>query len=259
MTASAEVFAALFDPQHAYWIERRDSAGPVRDLNVLRVRQMAPLVFAAWERLDEADFARVLKLLVVVLFRYSAVSGLNTNALERVFHDAAKGLLDGRIGDPAGVFQILRPIYVDDVRFEQDFARLTPDLSGQGKKLVRYVLARLESDASGRPCDADTDPGTVEHVLPENPGAAWETDFPRESWERWVNRIGNLTWLEPALNRRIGNGDFAAKRDVYRSSAYSLSRQLADRAGDSWTPAKLEARQADMARRAVHLWKSDFA
>lgn len=255
----AEIFAALFDPQHAYWIERRDSAGHVRDLNVLRVRQMTPLVFAAWETLGEADFARLLKLLVVVLFRYSAVSGLNTNSLELVFHNAAKGLLGGQISDPAGVFQVLRSIYVDDAPFEQNFARLAPDLSGQGKKLVRYMLARLESDASGRPCDPDADPGTVEHVLPENPGAVWEADFPRETWERSVNRVGNLTWLEPALNRRVGNADFAAKVEAYRSSAYALSRQFPDAAGEAWTPARLDARQAQMARRAVHLWRADFA
>jgi hypothetical protein len=255
----AEVFAALFDPQHAYWIERRDSAGHVRDLNVLRVRQMTPLVFAAWEKMDEADFARLMKLLVVVLFRYSAVSGLNTNSLERVFHEAAKALLDDRIRDPAGVFQELQSIYVDDERFEQDFARLAPDRSGQGKKLVRYILARLESDASGRPCDPDTDSGTVEHVLPENPSAEWEAGFPRDAWERSVDRLGNLTWLEPALNRRIGNADFLAKCEAYRSSAYSLSRELGDLGGEAWTPARLDARQAQMARRAVHLWRADFA
>lgn len=255
----AEIFAALFDPQHAYWIERRDSAGHVRDLNVLRVRQMTPLVFAAWETLNEVDFARVLKLLVTVLFRYSAVSGLNTNSLESVFHVAAKGLLAGQISDPGGVFAVLRPIYVDDVRFEQDFARLAPDLSGQGKKLVRYMLARLESDASGRPCDPDADPGTVEHVLPENPSALWENDFPRETWERSVNRVGNLTWLEPGLNRHVGNAEFATKIEAYRSSGYALSRRLPDIAGDAWTPAKLDARQAQMARRAVHLWRVDFA
>jgi hypothetical protein len=82
----AEVFAALFDPQHAYWIDRRESAPHIRELNVLRVKQMTPLVFAIWEKLEPAEFARVLKLLAVMLFRYSAVSGLNPNALELVFH-----------------------------------------------------------------------------------------------------------------------------------------------------------------------------
>lgn len=254
----AEVFAALFDPQHAYWLERPESATHVRDLNVLRVRQMTPLVFAAWETLDTQDFARVLRVLVVLLLRYSAVGGLNTNALELPFHDAAKGLLEGRLRTPAAVFDALRPLYIDDARFEQDFARLAPDPSGQGRKLLRYILARLESDASGRLCDPDADPGTVEHVLPENPSAAWEADFPRELWARSIGRLGNLTWLEPALNRRVGNSDFATKREAYRTSRYSLSSSLPDTAGTEWTPARLDARQAAMARRAVHLWRSDF-
>jgi hypothetical protein len=255
----AEVFAALFDPQHAYWIDRPDCAPFVRELNVLRVRQMTPLVFAAWERLSPGEFARVLKLLAVVLFRYSAVSGLNTNALEPVFHEAAKGLLDGRLRTPADVFNAIRVVYVEDARFEQDFARLAPDSAGQGKKLIRYILARLEGDASGRACDPDADPGTVEHILPENPSGAWEVEFPRESWQRAIDRLGNLTWLEPALNRQVGNADFPVMREAYRQSRYQLSRTLPDAVGDEWTPARLDARQAQMARRAVHLWRVDFA
>ncbi|MGH8263496.1 MAG: DUF262 domain-containing protein [Steroidobacteraceae bacterium] len=254
-----EVFAALFDPQHPYWIDRRESAPFIRELSVLRVKQMTPLVFAAWEQFDEADFARVLKLLVVVLFRYSAVSGLNTNSLEPVFHEAAKGVLEGRVRSPAEVFAALRTIYVDDARFEQDFARLAPDTAGQGKKLIRHILARLEADISKRPCDPDTDPGTVEHILPENPNAAWEVNFPRDSWERSIDRLGNLTWLEPPLNRLVGNADFATKREAYRSSRYALSNRLPDEVGDEWTPARMDARQEQMARRAVHLWRADFA
>jgi Protein of unknown function DUF262/Protein of unknown function (DUF1524) len=254
----AEVFAALFDPQHEYWIDRRDSAPHVRELNVLRVRQMTPLVFASWERLEPTDFARVLKLLVVVLFRYSAVSGLNTNALELVFHEAAKGVLDGRLRTPADIFGALRSVYVDDDRFAREFALFAPDSSGQGSKLVRYVLARLEEDASGRPCDPDTDPGTVEHILPINPTTAWEASLPRENWERYIDRVGNLTWLEPALNRTVGNAELSAKSEAYRKSRYALSNTLPDQIGDEWTPERLDARQERLARRAVHVWRADF-
>jgi hypothetical protein len=255
----AEVFAALFDPQNAYWIDRQDSAPHVRDLNILRVRQMTPLVFACWERLDQADFARVLKMLVVVLFRYSAIGGLNTNALELVFHEAARGVLDQKLTSPREIFGSLRSVYMDDDRFQQEFARFAPDSAGQGSKLVRYILARLEADASGRSCDPDTDPGTVEHVLPVNPSAAWEEAFPREAWDRYVDRLGNLTWLEPALNRSVGNSDIDLKVEGYRQSSYRLSQELADQIGADWSPAKLEARQERMARRAIHLWRVDFA
>jgi len=255
----AEVFAALFDPQHAYWIDRRESAPYVRELNVLRVRQMTPLVFAAWERLDAGDFARVLKQLVVVLFRYSAVSGLNTNALELVFHEAAKGVLEGSLRTPAEIFGALRSIYVDDERFVQEFALFAPDSAGQGSRLVRYVLARLEGDASGRNCDPESDPGTVEHILPANPSVDWEASFPREVWDRYVDRLGNLTWLEAALNRNVGNDDLSVKLVAYRQSRYQLSNTLPDQIGDEWTPAKLSERQLQLARRAAHLWRSDFA
>lgn len=255
----AEVFAALFDPRHEYWIERRDSAPYVRELNVLRVRQMTPLVFAAWERLDQSNFAKVLKMLSVLLFRYSAVSGLNTNALEPVFHEAAKGLLEGRLNSPAQTFGVLQRLYVDDARFEQDFARMAVSADGQGKKLTRHILARLEGDLSGKPCDPESDPGTVEHILPENPPASWEVDFPRELWDRAIHRIGNLSFLEAPLNRAVGSANFADKCDAYLRSRYELSRQLPEEAGESWTPEKLEARQARLAARAVHLWRVDYS
>ena len=107
-------------------------------------------------------------MLVSLLVRYSAVSGPDTNALEPAFHEAAKGLLDRTLQAPAEVWQLLRKsgLYVDDARFEQDFAQFASDAAGQGKELIRYVLARLEADASQRACDPDTDPGTIEHTFP---------------------------------------------------------------------------------------------
>jgi hypothetical protein len=255
----AEVFAAMLDPTHEYWIERRSSAPHVAALNVMKVRQMMPLAFAAWESFDADDFSKVLKLLSVVLFRYSAVGRANTNALELVFHEAARRVLGGVARTPAQVFDSFATIYVDDGRFEREFASFSPDSSGQGKKLVRYILARLEADASGKPCDPDTDSGTVEHVLPANPSSDWEPAFPRESWDRYVDRIGNLTLLEPNLNRQVANQDFQQKCSAYSTSAYVTTRQLAQQAGEEWTPARLEARQQRLAARAVHIWRSDYA
>lgn len=253
----AHIFAALRDPQHEYWIERGDCAPYVRELSVLRVRQMTPLVFAAWERMPN-ELPRVLKLLVAILFRYSAVRSLNTNMLEPVFHRATRGLLEKRIVTMAQLFEALREIYVEDEKFEQDFARLSVGTDGQGKKLTRYILARLESDASGRSLDHETDPGTIEHILPENPSGAWDDDFPPETWSRFAYRLGNLTLLEPAANRRIGNSEFDVKMLEYARSLYCLTASLPADLGDSWTRPKLEARQSRLAKRAVHLWRADF-
>jgi hypothetical protein len=254
----AELFAALSDPNHGYWAESPDAKPFVRELNLFRVRQVTPLLFAAWERFSKEDFTRLLKLVSVISFRYSVVSSLNTNALEPVYHQAAKGVLDGAARNPAEVFDRLMSVYVDDAKFEQDFALLALDTVGQRKKLAKYMLARLEQDASGRACDPDTDPATIEHILPENPLDDWAEHVPREHWDEAVYRLGNLTLLEPAANRRVGNLSFAEKLVAYGSSSYGLARQIVELAPDHWTPEILDERQRKLARRAVHLWRSDF-
>ncbi len=255
----AELFAALSDPSHGYWIETAECRPFVRELNLFRVRQMTPLLFAAWERFSKEDFARVLKLVGVLSFRYSVVGGLNSNALEPIYHDAARAVLDGAAKSPAEVFGRLKAIHIGDAKFGQDFARFTIETSGQRKKLAKYILARLESDASGRPCDPDTDPASIEHILPENPADAWHATFPRESWEAAIYRLGNLTLLSPPTNRRIGNSEYATKLAEYPASAYALTRVIPGLAPEEWTPDFLDERQRRLADRAVHLWRPDFA
>ena len=255
----AELFAALSDPNHGYWIEWPECRPFIRELSLFRVRQMTPLLFAAWERLSRDDFTRVLKLVSVIAFRYSVVSGLNTNALEPEYHLAARAVLDRTARVPRDIFEKLQAIYVDDERFENDMATLTLGTSGTGRKIARYVLARLEGERSGRECDPETDPGTIEHILPENPTESWVTMFPERLWEGAVYRLGNLTLLELSLNRRVGNEDYPRKVQVYGQSHYVLTRDVAETAPERWTPELLEARQRRLAARARHLWRADFA
>ena len=255
----AELFAALRDVNHGYWIDR-PAAGPfVRELNLFGARQMTPVFFAAWGAFSDDDFVRLLKLASVIAFRYSVVSGLNSNPLERVCHLAAKAVLDGQATRPGAVFRHLRPIYVDDDRFESDFARWTVGTRGRRGRIARYVLARLETDAGGRAVDPETDPATVEHVLPENPAGEWAGVFPPERREAAVDRLGNLTLLERTRNRSVGSAAYPAKRDAYESSAYAITREIAGLAPDEWSPALLEERQRRLAARAVRLWRADFA
>ena len=255
----AELFAAVSDPHHGYWTDLPGAKEYIRDLDLFRVRQAIPLLFAAWESFSRSDFVRVLKLVSVISFRYTVVSGLNPNALESVYHRAAKAVMEGSAGTPAAVFDHLKPIYVDDERTRQNFALLAVNTRGQRKRLVKYILARLERDAAGRARDPETDPGTIEHILPENPADAWEEAFPAERREASVYRLGNLTLLEPAANRNVGNSVYTGKLDAYRNSAYALTRQLPEMAPERWTPELMDERQRRLSERAVHLWRSDFA
>lgn len=259
LEARAELFAALSDPAHGYWNDLPEARQYIRELNLFRVKQMTPVLFAAWEHLTPDNVVRVLRMISIISFRYTVVSALNPNELESIYHEAARAIIEQRVTTPAELFAILKPIYVPDQKFINDFATLAIPTSGQRKKLVKYILARLESQWSGRFCDPETDPASIEHILPENPTQAWEESFPRTQWESAVYRLGNLTLLSPADNRRLGNAHYQEKRVVYSQSSYTLTRHIPELAPEEWTPAFLELRQQEMAHRARDIWRIDMS
>ncbi len=254
----AELFAALQDDTHEYWIENRECRPHVRELILFGSKQLTPVLFAAWDKFDAHDFSRTTKLISRFVFRYTVVSSLNTNALEPISHEIASGILDGSIQGPKQIHEKLKPFHVDDEKFVQDFSILTINTGGRRRKVAKYILCCLETELSGRACDPDTDPATIEHILPENPTADWAEHFPEEKWDEYIYRLGNLTLLEPSLNRQIGNRSYAEKLEGYAQSQYHITSILPDFAPEAWTPQLVEHRQRNMAERAAHLWRSDF-
>ena len=200
---------------------------------------------------------RVLKLVSIVSFRYLVI-GRNTNPLERVYHEAAKAILEKSAVRPGAVFGRLRPVYVDDGTFESNFAVLSINARGR-KKLLKYILCRLEENAGGIARDPEADPASIEHIIPQNPSGDWTDAFSAPELEAAVDRIGNTTLLESAVNRDIGSASYAEKRPAYERSDYALTRQVAEMAPEEWTFVLMERRQQHLARRAVQVWRSDFA
>ncbi len=259
LESRAEVFAAVKDPSHGYWLETPEARPYIAELSVFRVTQMMPLLFVVREEWPEHDFVRTLKLVCTLAFRYTVVSRLNTNPLEVAYHRASKAVTDGTVRGPRQLFEVLRPIYISDEQTATDFTFLSIPTRGPRKRLVKYILARLEEDRSGRPCNPETDPGTIEHIMPENPGADWEEEFPTATQEAVVNRIGNLTLLEANLNRKLGNASYTEKVRAYAESGYTLANAVAETAPENWTLGLLDEHQRRLAARVVHLWRSDFA
>ncbi len=254
----AELFAAIFDPNHEYWSEKLNAKPFIKELNLFRMTQMIPLLFSVWEKFDSENFVKILKMVSVISFRYSIVSGLNPTQFEKIYPAAAKAVIEGKAAAPKDVFDYLKPLYVDDKKFEQDFALLTINTDGQQKKLAKYILSALEQDFSGRSCDPDTDPGTIEHILPQNPSEEWSEEFPKRYWEEAIYRLGNFTLLEVSANRLVGSAVYSEKLQKYKESKYALTQKIAELAPESWTLELLNERQAALAKRAVHLWRLDF-
>lgn len=259
LESRGQLFSAMYDRNHDFWSDIPAARPYIAELDLFGIRQPAPLLFTTWEAFSGIDFVRVLKLVAAVSFRYTVVSRLNTRALEPAYHRAARAVADGEAQTPASVFDLLRSVYVPDEKMRQDFERLEIPTRGVGRRRVKYVLAQLETAISGRAVDADTDPGTIEHVLPENPGDVWNESYPEDKWESGVYRVGNLTLLEASVNRDVGNGDYAGKCAAYGESVYALTRELPEMAPERWTPDLVAERQRRLAKTAARVWRSDFA
>lgn len=250
----SSLFVALSNSQDDFWRETRDNCIYIRELELFRVKQAYPILFAAHGKFSDADFTRLLKLISVLSFRYTVVCGLNPSELEKVYNQVAIAIQNSEITTPKQVFEQLRSVYVSDEKFSQDFELLTVSTRGQKKKLARYILWKLENDAADPKIAEES--FSIEHILPESPSQDWQEFFADAQMTDMVYRIGNLTLLEPPLNRQIGNQSYLIKREAYPTSVYRLTQGIL---AEEWTPDTLANRQKQLAKRAVHIWRSDFA
>ncbi|NJO53173.1 MAG: DUF262 domain-containing protein [Leptolyngbyaceae cyanobacterium RM2_2_4] len=250
----SSLFIALSNSNDEFWRDTPENRSYIRELELFRVKQAYPTLFAAYERFSPESFTRLLKLVCVLSFRYTVVSSLNPNDLETLYNRVAISITNGEITNPKQVFDNLRSVYVSDEKFLQDFSLLSVSTKGQKKKLVRYILCKLEADASN--VEVNEDSFSIEHILPESPSSDWRQNFTDTQIEEMVYCIGNLTLLEPHLNRQVGNEIYPVKREVYQQSVYRLTQNIL---AEAWTPNTLATRQKFLAQRAVHIWKSDFS
>lgn len=250
----SSLFIALGNSNDDFWRDTPENRHYIRELELFRVKQPYPTLFAAYENFSPEDFTRLLKLICVFSFRYTIVSSLNPNELEKLYNKIAIAIMSHEIANPRQVFENLRSAYVSDEKFSQDFSLLEISTKGQKRRLVRYILWKLEIDASERQ-DISEDGFSIEHILPESPTENWREYFTDDQTEEAVYRIGNLTPLEPGLNRQIGNEPYSVKGEAYQQSVYSLTHDIV---AEEWTVGTIASRQRQLAERATHIWRADF-
>lgn len=128
-------------------------------------------------------------------------------------------------------------------------------------KTRKYVLLRLDETLANSPgVTYDLPVITVEHVLPQNPGAdsAWRDRFDDDQREAWTHRLANLVLLNRYKNSEAQNYDFETKKDRYFAgkngiATFALTVQVLQTA--EWTPALLERRQAQLLAVLAKAWR----
>ncbi len=92
---------------------------------------------------------------------------------------------------------------------------------------------------NGTPVDYEA--MTIEHIAPENPVGGGSA-LPN------VGKLGNLILLPEAVNSKLGNAEFAAKRTAFKGAGVPLDSVL--ETSNSWSIAEINRRTEDLAKRA---------
>lgn len=255
LEAVAPFYVALSHSEDSLW--RPEERLLIDALTLLGVSQCYSLLFAARETWSDDRFIGILKLCVVVSFRYQTIGGLNPNTLEERYGPAAIAIRKGEIENCREAFNALRDVYPSDEKFKSDFAMKSLTSGSRAKKLVRYILRNLEADAVSQSAEMGSMAESIEHILPENASEIWDEYFAKDEQEAFSARLGNLCLLEPAFNREAADKSFTEKLCVYRKSRFATTRAIAD--FGEWTPTTLRSRQEQQAERAAHVWRVDYS
>ena len=248
---SANLYAAFTNPHDEFWQGNRILQNYMRELKLFRMTQCFPLLMAAYECFAPAEFERVVRICVVISFRYSIVGERNPNVMEEQYNRTAQLVFKGQLTTPQQLLSELKEIYLTDDLFRSNFASRQFN-SRRHKQLLRYILFAIENQEANNKQDYEADPATLEHILPENPGRDWATLFPDELHENFVYRLGNYTLLEANKNRECQNKGYTNKLAIYQESRYKITHSIQ---ADEWTPAQINNRQNRFANLATAIWR----
>jgi len=258
LDSGAEVYTALRDAQDRRWLP--DERDALEQLQMFNVRQPLAMLMACYETFFETQrpvFTRILKAIAVLSLRYNVICSRPANEQEQLYSKVASSVSGGHFDSLQQVLDMLVTIYPGDNSFKTAFAdKELRTTNSRNRKIVRYMLFKLEKHRTGIDLDRYSDSYNIEHILPEQPSDAW--DYIEEARQsRLTYRLGNMTLMEVGPNRDIGNEGYSFKRPAYEKSTFRLTRAVAEN-NESWDEQRIVSRQAQLAKLAVAVWRTDF-
>lgn len=249
---NAEVYAALPNADDSFW--NHDQGKQIKLLRMFNVKQLYPLLLAAYQKLEDSDFTILLRSCVTISFRYNVIGNLAANEQERVYNRVAMGISSGDIDGIQSILNSLKPIYVSDEKFKNDFTdKELRTTQTRNKRIVRYLLFEIERHVSTNSYDFESGSYNIEHVMPESLGDDWD-DIEDRIHEQFIYRLGNMTLLTKSVNREIGNSSFDVKKIKFEQSEFLITNRIATE-NESWNGDRIHLHQKWLARQASSIWR----
>lgn len=194
-----------------------------------------------------ADFLRLLRLVVSLYVRHTVIGGFDNSRLESKLYAAAKNLSPDSVTDiTADLRQFAAEKGLGDDWFKSKFAEVSVDKDIVAKALLRAIETKDYNLAERAiPTSAELH---LEHIYPKNPRDTHRL----KAHDDYVSRLGNLTIVARRINQRMSNRPFSEKREFYAESQLGMTRSLAE--NKQWTTDDIDSRQCRLAEDATKVW-----
>ncbi len=247
------IYLALNDPSDELW--DREQSQFIRLLIMFNIKQPQIFLLVAYFNLSSLEFTKLLRYTMILSFRYNVICRLHAGEQEDHYNAIALDIANNKINFNR-IKMMLLGIYPDDSTFVHSFKiKELKTTYHRNKKIVKYILCRLEKQLDNKELDFESESISVEHILPENPSTDW-ADIPEYNSEKNIYRLGNFTLLEQSKNRDAGNDSYQHKRIIYSNSDYLNTQRIAKSYPD-WNLDSIECNQSWMANQAKSIWKID--
>lgn len=188
---------------------------------------------------SEEERAEIIRLIYVLSFRWS-MANLSRQGIEDLFQELSTQM---RTGTGAGemIQQISSKCDEIDVDFVKFFRGDVDD-----DFVTKAALHFVNSLTAKGTIIHDLKSLHLEHIAPQTETDGWlksvygSDESKYANYEALVTRGGNLTLLDPGLNTKIGNKDFAAKKAEYTKSGLYITSNLCE--FDQWDESLIQER-----------------
>ncbi len=211
--------------------------------------------------ISKETFSEILDLLNVYLIRRS-LSGLDTSDITRLFPKLLKDTLNDCGNDFSNIIEYVKRNLINRNRGKSsmmpDDQFLRSYLKNANayniKFTIRIVFEKIENQDNSAPVDQKK--LSIEHLLPQTPTDYWlkETKlFVSDEYDKYLNKLGNLTLASKKDNSKMQNNVFEFKKQILKTTSHlTINSDILDKEG--WSKDEIDLRTTSLIDKIIDLY-----
>ena len=226
---------------------------PIKEYRIIGSELPAPLIMGFYNlyqnnEIKKEQLSKLISIVNIYLVR-RAICDLDTKSITKLFAPLLNDVIDYCRGDYNLIVEsLIHNLIVrnkNDSMFVPDEVQLYDMVLNsnvyKNKNVLRIFLDKLEHDQN--PAPVDLEKLNIEHVMPQNPISEWYDilNVDQETYERNVNRIGNLTLASISDNSRMQNRLWDYKNKILANTSHlKINKEILEI--DQWTIEEIDKR-----------------